>query len=405
MNMKRMIMMVFAISFGVFLVDIATDILLPSLPYIEKSFNTNIAHIQYLISANLVGIALSSLISGAVSDIYGRRRVMLFGMLIFVIASLILPVCATLNQMIGFRFLQGLGGGVIAVVGIALYKDLFDDKLFIKALSFTGILISTSPALAPMIGVQFQHAWHYNFYLVALLSVLSLVLLYLHTPQTSKPSNSENVSLIKHSRTYLFCLLNKQYMKYNLISALVYAVLWLYLAYLPYYLISDLHMEGYYVGSFFLPAVILGILGMLLNTKLIDHYTISSCLYLGIGIAVFTVLTLVALTLTSHINYYNLMVLVSLFWFGGAFVFPNASDLALTALGDEDMTGTAVSLFIFSELFLGFLSISITALFSKTNVLMSLIATAMVTTILILTLLASLSCSANASSETGVICE
>lgn len=369
MSVREKFITIIIIGFSIFLVDMSTDILLPSLELFKQVFDLDLKQAQLLLSINLMGFAIASLISGVISDLYGRKRVFLLGVLIFTGASILLCLVDSFKFLVFFRLIQGIGGGTISALALAIFNDAFNPKDFVKALSFMGMLISTSPAVSPFIGVFLRSNWKYSFILTGLLAALNLFFilffiskkLYVKKPKRLKSS-------LFYLLPYYFCFFKKKFMLYNLISGFSYAILWVFLAYLPYYFIVNNLIKTYQVGLIFFPAVSFGISGMYLNTKLIKVITIYKSLLVGIYILTFAVTILFVSVIFNINNSYYLILVIAIYWFSSAFIFPNASQLALESLEDE-YSGTGSSLLIFTEIILGTIMIGLVSLYFNDSIL------------------------------------
>ncbi|WP_143272356.1 MFS transporter, partial [Brachyspira hyodysenteriae] len=100
-------------------------ILVPALPMLVKVFNTDVTSVQLNVSLFMVGLASSQLVTGPLSDKFGRRPVLLAGLVIMTAATIACVFAQTLPQLIGARFFQAVGGGTGMVMARAVIRDLY----------------------------------------------------------------------------------------------------------------------------------------------------------------------------------------------------------------------------------------------------------------------------------------
>jgi DHA1 family bicyclomycin/chloramphenicol resistance-like MFS transporter len=156
---------------------VETDIFVPSFPSLQDYFATTESKIQMIISLNFVGLCIASLFCGPLADSYGRRPVLLAGMLIFSISSIACVMVNSIEAMLFWRFVQGLGTSVAFVVPSAIIYDTFDQEKAAKMLGIYNSIVTFAMSLAPIIGsiLYINYGWHANFMLVAALATVTFL--------------------------------------------------------------------------------------------------------------------------------------------------------------------------------------------------------------------------------------
>ena len=127
-------------------------IVLPAIPNVVERFGSDYAIVQFIVSAYLLGLAISQPLSGFLCDRFGRRPVMLIGFSAFVVASVGCAWAASLPQLIGMRFVQALGVSTGTVVSRAIIRDTYSADVGARAMSFITIGLGVAPVVAPMFG-------------------------------------------------------------------------------------------------------------------------------------------------------------------------------------------------------------------------------------------------------------
>lgn len=124
------------------------DMYLPALPAIALGLETSDVAIQRTVSIFLFGFDIGMLIYGSVSDRFGRRYMILFGLLVFFIASVMAAYVATVEELVLVRIFQAIGGGAAAVLGRTIVRDLFKGVDAAKVLSMIHMVMGIAPLLA-----------------------------------------------------------------------------------------------------------------------------------------------------------------------------------------------------------------------------------------------------------------
>lgn len=193
------------------------DISIPSFPGIMEYYGASEAQVQSTLSFNFLAFCLSSLFYGPLSEAWGRRRLMLFGATVFMLGALGCVFWSeTINQLIFWRFLQGLGAGSTFVLGFAMIADHYQDEKATNAISKLNACITVFMALAPILGsvITRYYPWQANFFVVAVIAILAWALLVIGLFETRKERQSLN--LIQIAKDYQEIIQNKRFMLYAL---------------------------------------------------------------------------------------------------------------------------------------------------------------------------------------------
>ena len=162
------------------------DTYIPAFSGIAKSIGATPVEMQQTLSAYLFGFAFMNLFHGALSDSFGRRPVVLWGLAVFTIASLGCALSQTIGQLVLFRALQGLSTGAGIVVSRAVIRDMFPPAEAQKVMAQVTIYFGVAPAIAPIVGgLLFVHAgWHAIFWFLVAVGVVLFAANYKLLPET-----------------------------------------------------------------------------------------------------------------------------------------------------------------------------------------------------------------------------
>jgi multidrug resistance protein len=180
------------------------DTYIPAFSGIAQSIGATPAEMQQTLSAYLFGFAFMNLFHGALSDSFGRRPVVLWGIAVFTIASLGCALSQNITQLVLFRGLQGLSTGAGIVVSRAVIRDMFPPAEAQRVMSQVTIYFGVAPAIAPIIGgFLFVHAgWHAVFWFLVAVGVVLFVANYKLLPETLHASHRQSFHVRHLMRGY-----------------------------------------------------------------------------------------------------------------------------------------------------------------------------------------------------------
>ena len=162
------------------------DTYLPAFSGIATALGATPVEMQQTLSAYLLGFAFMSLFHGALSDSFGRRPVVLWGIAMFTLASAGCALAQDIGQLVLFRALQGLSTGAGIVVSRAVIRDMFPPAQAQRVMSQVTIYFGVAPAVAPIVGGWlYVHAgWHSIFWFLTAVGVALWTANYRLLPET-----------------------------------------------------------------------------------------------------------------------------------------------------------------------------------------------------------------------------
>ena len=164
----------------------AIDMYLPALPAIGRSLGADPHAMQASLMAFFIAVGAGQLVAGPLSDMFGRRRPMLVGLVVFVLASIGCALAPGAGVLIALRFVQGLGACACMVTPRAVVRDLFSGPEAARMMSLLLMVYSVSPILAPLAGSLVAEAagWRAVFGVVAVLGLAGMAMLLVFLPET-----------------------------------------------------------------------------------------------------------------------------------------------------------------------------------------------------------------------------
>ena len=168
----------------------ATDMYLPTLPAVGAEFGAPDSVVQLTLSGFFVGMALGQLMVGPISDVIGRRRLLIVGAIVALLASAIAALSPSIAIFVAARFLQGLGGGACVVLARAMVPDLLSGREAAKTYSLLMANLAIAPAVAPIVGGLLAEpiGWRGIYWVLTGLHAVQLLVVLKIVPETGGQS-------------------------------------------------------------------------------------------------------------------------------------------------------------------------------------------------------------------------
>ena len=214
------------------------DTYIPAFAAIGQSLQATPVQMQQTLSAYLLGFAFMNLFHGALSDSFGRRPVILWGLALFALASVGCALSQSVGQLIFFRALQGFSTGAGIVVSRAVIRDMFPPHVAQRVMSQVTIFFGVAPAVAPMNGgliAQYLN-WHAIFWFLVAVGVLLWLANWRLLPETLHASHRQPFQVGHLMRGYGQLLSDPRFMLLALASGVPFNGLFLYVLSAPAFL-------------------------------------------------------------------------------------------------------------------------------------------------------------------------
>ncbi|SDN90555.1 MFS transporter, DHA1 family, bicyclomycin/chloramphenicol resistance protein [Phyllobacterium sp. OV277] len=207
---------------------LAIDIMLPGLQQIGASLGvTNENHRQYVISAYLLGFSISQLFYGPISDRFGRRKPLLFGLAVYVIAATSAAFVPSFASLLFFRLIQGIGSAATRVITISIVRDVYGGRQMAEVMSLIMMVFMIVPVIAPGTGqaVMIFGDWHLIFIFMAVIAAAVTLWMYIRLPETFDPADQRPFTLKSVAQGFKIVLTNRVALCYTLASAFLFGAL------------------------------------------------------------------------------------------------------------------------------------------------------------------------------------
>jgi MFS transporter, DHA1 family, multidrug resistance protein len=344
MSTQARLRLILVLGFLIALGPLTIDMYLPALPTISADLGASAAAVQLTLTGTLAGIGLGQLLIGPLSDAYGRRRPLLAGVGLHIIASLLCVVAPNLAVLGTLRVLQGLGAAAAGVVAMAVVRDLFDGLAFAKLFSRLMLVIGAAPILAPTLGgiILTWTSWRGVFLVLAVFGVAMITVGALALPETLPPERRRSGGVRGTLRDYGQLFTDRAYLGLIVVAGLTMAAMFAYVSGSSFVFQEQYGLNEQQFGFTFGAGAIGLIAGTQLNVRLLRRWSPAQILVtsLGFGAAAGLVLLLFATTGAGGLT--GVLVPLWMVIAAAGLAIPNAPALALSRHGDT--AGTAAAL-------------------------------------------------------------
>lgn len=233
------------------------DTYLPAFSGISASLGATPLEMQQTLSAYLFGFAFMALFHGAISDSFGRRPVVLWGLGVFTLASVGCALSQTIGQLIFFRAIQGLSTGAGIVIARAVVRDMYAPSQAQKVMSQITLFFGAAPAIAPLLGgwLLIHSSWHAIFWFLAALGVILWIANYRLLPETLHPSQRQHFHVKNLLAGYWQLGADPRFLLLALASGIPFNGMFLYILCAPVFLGEHLQLLPQQFFWFFLVTI------------------------------------------------------------------------------------------------------------------------------------------------------
>lgn len=239
------------IAFG----PLSVDMYLPAFPVLSEALDADRGQVQLTLAVLVIAIAIGQLVYGPLTDRFGRKPPLYFGMTVYIVASAGCAMATSLESMVALRFLQGLGACAGGVVARAVVADLYEGPEAARTFSFLMLVMGVAPILAPLIGgfIVVAAGWRPIFWLLTGLGVLGLAASLWRLPETHPPVPGRTISIGGVARDYGILLADRRFMGIVVSGSLSLAGMFAYIATAPFVFIEHFGISpdafGYLFGA------------------------------------------------------------------------------------------------------------------------------------------------------------
>ncbi|MGB0681091.1 MAG: multidrug effflux MFS transporter [Magnetovibrionaceae bacterium] len=315
------------VAFG----PVSTDLYLPTLPAIAAALDASVSQSQLTLSLFLAVMGLGQLVTGPLSDRYGRKPVLAFGIGLFSAGSVVCFVAPTIEVLLIGRLIQGLGASCGPVVARAVIRDLFEGDRAARILAYLVTAMAMAPMVAPSLGglLGSLFGWRAPFGLLLVYGLLLFVIVGLRLPETNRRIGQQTFDLANLFGTYGLLLREDGLRWLALVYALSFSALFTYISASPFVFIEVMGLKPAVFGLVFGVGVGGFIVGGLISGRTAEAWGAKLLLRAGVLITLTGGLIMAALSAARIETVAAVLGPQIVIALGLGLVLPNAMALAL----------------------------------------------------------------------------
>jgi DHA1 family bicyclomycin/chloramphenicol resistance-like MFS transporter len=352
------------------------DMYLPALPKIADDLSVSSSVAQLTLTGTLAGLALGQLIVGPLSDSLGRRRPMMAGIVLHMVASVLCLFAPNIAVLGVARGLQGMGAAAAMVVAIAVVGDLYAESVAATVMSRLMLVLGVAPVIAPSLGaaVLLKASWHWVFAALVVLAGGLLLLAALALPETLPVSHRRPLNVRSIGATYVELLRDARFVILVLVAALGMSGLFAYIAGASFVLQGHYGLDQQAFALVFGAGAVALIGATQFNVVLLRRFAPQTIVLWALTAAAVTGVVFVGL---SYWHVGGLPGFVVPIWFilaAMGLVIPNAPAVALSR--HPDAAGTAAALLGAAQFGLGAAVAPLVGVLGNNEIALALVMTA-----------------------------
>jgi len=323
----------------------ASDMFVPSLPHMTSYFSVDSGTARLTLSTFLISLAFSQLLYGPASDRFGRKPIILIGIIIYIIGSIVCLTSLSMNMLLIGRIVQGLGVGALMTLSRTIIQDSTTKEQFVKLVSILSIFFLIAPASAPLLGgiLQTYFDWRASFVFMLIFGLSLFLIITLLLKETHKHKNPKALHLNSLHTNYSAILKNIDFlvMCYTMVAGLAGLVVFYTIG--PFLLTNKYHVSPMTFGIFSVVIVSAAILGRIISsTYLMKHYSTEKILILGLILMFIGSIILIISGFTGTSSLFIIIFSMCFYSIGGCLVAPIASTNALSMFPKNAGAGGAM---------------------------------------------------------------
>ena len=294
---------------------------MPFFPLIANEFRISDEAVSSTLSTWLLGGATAQIILGPLSDRFGRKIVLMYGGLLFIISCILCILSTSINLMLIARFLQGVGVCSMMIAGYSCVHEIYKDKQAIKILAMMSSISILAPMIGPVIGgyLALFYNWRIVFWVLLLCAIFSIFSLYFYMPNTqpsSSKSFSKSLSIKSIFCRYINICSNHLFILNVLCFSMGYACIMLWISTSPFLLMHGYHMNTYSFGLAQLPVFGAFMVGSKITNYFIDKLLLTKIIKYAFCLTILGLMLLVPSCFLNKVELLIISISISMIAFG-----------------------------------------------------------------------------------------
>ncbi len=322
---------------------LAIDIMLPALQHIGESLGVEQAnHRQLVIPAYIFGFGIAQIVFGPLSDRFGRRGPLLFGLGIYICAAAAAAIAPTFETLLVCRFIQGFGAAASRVIAASIVRDVYAGRYMAEVLSLIFMVFMGVPVIAPGIGqvIMLFASWHFIFLVMAAGALAAALWVIFRLPETLRAEYRRPLTARSVLGGFRIVVTNRATLCYSIASTLSFGAMFGFVT-----SVQQIYVGLYGLGNMFpvVFAVMAGLIALtnLANSRLVGRHGMRRLSQGALCALLVVTLIWVALSLRGPIPFPIFITIIAAAMIPFSLLAANFNALAMEPLGH--LAGTASS--------------------------------------------------------------
>lgn len=343
-------------------VPLTNDIFISGMPEMEHFFAGS--NISLVLSIFLLGLAIAQPFYGPLSDRFGRKPVLLIGLLIYTLASALAMLADSFSVLLIGRLMQAIGICSAITSALAIARDTCKDEELIKSTSLIMSLMAIGPVTAPLIGSFLNDSWGWraSFYFLFILGCFYTLWIGFFLKETHVNKNMQALAFMQIFKNYFSFVKNTNFLLFCIVSGFSYGVLFSYIGLSPLFIIQQMQYSLIDFGMIIAINALAIIFMAIVIPKLTSRFSFERITQLGLMLILCGGLIMWLLNLYSPENIYTFMFPMFIATLGMGTIRPTASAGAMRLI-ESKVAGVAASFFNIFSFASGTIAISVTTQF------------------------------------------
>ena len=343
--------------------NLSTNMYAPSMPALATHFGTTMGSVELTLSAFMFAYAFAQLVWGPLSDRYGRRPILLVGLVVYTAATLLCVLSPSIEWLIAGRALQAVGACSAPIAARAIMRDIYDREKLAQIMAYVALAMGLAPSFAPVLGgfLEIWFGWQASFFVVAVFTALMLVWA-LFMPETNTHRGMQQTSVGAMVGSFGRLLRSREVCLYISVGCLTFGGMQSFQARAPFVMINELGIGPEEFGLFSVAPILCYLFGSLLAGQITPRLGLDRMIPLGMAGMMVGVVVLVGTYVAWGASVWAIMTSVSLLCIGMALMFPASMTGAISVF--PAIAGAGAALYGFVQFATAFVTVSLLALFA-----------------------------------------
>lgn len=271
-------------SLSSMLLPFCIDMYLSAFPAIASEYNVPVQRIEFSLSIYFIGIALGQILFGPLSDSIGRKMITVLAFILVAISSVIIAHIDNLFTLYSLRFIQGFFCAAILVTSTSILRDIYTTVDFVRINGIITLIFFIAPFVAPLIGsyIASNSSWHYIFYFIGVLSLISFFLFLKFIPETINPAFKRKLDFKSTFATMGNILVDGKSLWLIILMSSASCVIFAYVSMASGVFITFYDIKPEHFPYLFMINIVTQIGFNIFNTKMVKYLAPSKLLFIGI---------------------------------------------------------------------------------------------------------------------------